>query len=82
MCQGNGAWGEVVVAVLGTSCTSTHREDSDARIINDAADVKLRSFNTKVCLVGVDACKAVTLRVQVHKVDALVSYKTDVLPSS
>ena len=88
------------------------REDSDPRYITNAADVKLRSFTTRVthrhqviqctfcfleaCLPGKDwlfkhgPCKAATgvakackpnqrlLLLQVHKIDALVSYRADI----
>lgn len=62
------------------------REDSDPRFITNAADVKLRSFTTKVCAI---CCIQTSLwcisqrdrnhclGLQVHKVDALVSYKAE-----
>jgi len=77
-----------------TSC-ARRREDSDARVIVNPADVQLRSFNTKVprlrrlpasrtcaraspdARLSVAADAWVGCR-QVHKVEALVSYKADV----
>ena len=90
------------------NCNLLCREDSDPRFINNSADVKLRSFTTKVSLIGlifnhlhanslhiilhllvlnasavrsVQGTRAdlasIILDLQVHKVDALVSYKAE-----
>lgn len=73
-----------------TPLSGRAREESDARVILNPADVKLRSFSTKArpCLCmsvalcpGYGAWRAPeTCRragVQVHNVNALVSYRAD-----
>ena len=46
--------------IVKTSC-AVCREESDPRYIQNAADVKLRSFTTKVCTAGMSLMRVPTL---------------------